>query len=210
MPKQLPIILMVVLFIGSMIFEVVTKKKIDEYSTSIIRLLAEGKYAEFEKEINSDKAKRLIPPANIDILKFNVAIMRGQNKEVEKIFDSFATKRLSNDAKLAIYTRALGYFITTNDINRCKKCYEVVMGLPKNEQAKKSVQRVYDIMVEKKTDKLDELLNELDKVQNEQKYIDEFLISEIYTNLKDTENANKYAELAKTHLMSEQAPDTQK
>ena len=54
------------------------------------------------------------------------------------------------------------------------------------------------------------ILNELDKVQNGQKYIDEFLISEIYTNLKDTENANKYAELAKTHLMSEQAPDTQK
>ena len=94
MPKQLPIILMVVLFVASLIFEAVMKKKRDEYSTSIIRLLAEGKYSEFEKEINSDKAKRLIPPANIDILKFNVAIMRGQNKEVEKIFDSFANKRL--------------------------------------------------------------------------------------------------------------------
>ncbi len=58
-----------------------------------------------------------------------------------------------------------------------------------------------EIMVEKKTNRLNELLEDLEKDSSTQKYIDEFLISEIYTNLNDEENAKKYADLAKEHVL---------
>lgn len=199
---SIALIVFLVVFIGSIVFDSYMRKKRNAYADHIVKLVASGKFDEFDKEINSDEAKKNIPPANIDILKFNVALICNKQDEVIKIFDSFNNKRLSNDAKLTIYSRALGYFISINDIERCKVCYEKIMALPKNEQTKASVQRVYDIMVEKKTNYLNELLKEVESLEDSQKYLDEFLISEIYTNLNDVENANKYAELAKDHLMA--------
>lgn len=201
MSKQTLFIIMAIFFIASLLLDQFMKKQRDSYTSYIVKLVTEGKFDEFDQEINSSKAKRLIPPANIDILKFNVSIMRGKQNEIEEIFDSFEHKRLSNDAKLTVYTRALGYFITTGDESRCKKCYDVIMNLPNNDKVKESTQCVYEIMVEKKTNRLNELLEEINKDSNTQKYIDEFLISEIYTNLNDEENASKYAELAKEHLL---------
>lgn len=201
MSKQTLIIIMVIAFVVSLLIDTYLKKKREDYTSYIVKLVTNGDFDQFDQEINSDKAKKLIPPANMDMLKFNVYIMRGKQKEVEELFDSFENKRLSNDAKLTIYTRALGYFITTHDGARCKKCYDVIMDLPNNASVKKSTECVYEIMVEKKTNRLDELLESLKQDTNTQKYVDEFLISEIYTNLNDEENAKKYAELAKEHLL---------
>ncbi len=201
MSTQTLIIIMALAFIASLLFDTYLKKKREDYTSYIVKLVTEGNFEQFDQEINSSKASRLIPPMNMDMLKFNVYIMRGMQKEVEDLFDSFETKRLSNDAKLTIYTRALGYFITTRDQNRCKKCYDIIMDLPNNDSVKKSTEVVYEIMVEKKTDRLNELLEELEKDSSTQKYINEFLISEIYTNLNDEENAKKYADLAKEHVL---------
>ena len=201
MSKQTLIIIMVIAFVVSLLIDTYLKKKREDYTSYIVKLVTNGDFDQFDQEINSDKAKKLIPPANMDMLKFNVYIMRGKQKEVEELFDSFENKRLSNDAKLTIYTRALGYFITTHDGARCKKCYEIIMNLPNNDPVKKSTECVYEIMVEKKTNRLDELLESLKQDTSTQKYVDEFLISEIYTNLNDEENAKKYAELAKEHLL---------
>ncbi len=201
MSTQTLIIIMAIAFIASLLFDTYLKKKREDYTSYIVKLVTEGNFEQFDQEINSSKASRLIPPMNMDMLKFNVYIMRGMQKEVEDLFDSFENKRLSNDAKLTIYTRALGYFITTHDQNRCKKCYDIIMDLPNNDSVKKSTEVVYEIMVEKKTDRLNELLEELEKDSSTQKYIDEFLISEIYTNLNDEENAKKYADLAKEHVL---------
>ncbi len=201
MSTQTLIIIMALAFIASLLFDTYLKKKREDYTSYIVKLVTEGNFEQFDQEINSSKASRLIPPMNMDMLKFNVYIMRGMQKEVEDLFDSFEHKRLSNDAKLTIYTRALGYFITTHDQNRCKKCYDIIMDLPNNDSVKKSTEVVYEIMVEKKTDRLNELLEELEKDSSTQKYIDEFLISEIYTNLNDEENAKKYADLAKEHVL---------
>ncbi len=201
MSTQTLIIIMALAFIASLLFDTYLKKKREDYTSYIVKLVTEGNFEQFDQEINSSKASRLIPPMNMDMLKFNVYIMRGMQKEVEDLFDSFENKRLSNDAKLTIYTRALGYFITTHDQNRCKKCYDIIMDLPNNDSVKKSTEVVYEIMVEKKTDRLNELLEELEKDSSTQKYIDEFLISEIYTNLNDEENAKKYADLAKEHVL---------
>ncbi len=201
MSTQTLIIIMAIAFIASLLFDTYLKKKREDYTSYIVKLVTEGNFEQFDQEINSSKASRLIPPMNMDMLKFNVYIMRGLQKEVEDLFDSFETKRLSNDAKLTIYTRALGYFITTHDQNRCKKCYDIIMDLPNNDSVKKSTEVVYEIMVEKKTNRLNELLEELEKDSSTQKYIDEFLISEIYTNLNDEENAKKYADLAKEHVL---------
>ncbi len=201
MSKQTLIIIMVIAFVVSLLIDTYLKKKREDYTSYIVKLVTNGDFDQFDQEINSDKAKKLIPPANMDMLKFNVYIMRGKQKEVEELFDSFENKRLSNDAKLTIYTRALGYFITTHDGARCKKCYDVIMDLPNNASVKKSTECVYEIMVEKKTNRLDELLESLKQDTSTQKYVDEFLISEIYTNLNDEENAKKYAELAKEHLL---------
>ncbi len=201
MSTQTLIIIMALAFIASLLFDTYLKKKREDYTSYIVKLVTEGNFEQFDQEINSSKASRLIPPMNMDMLKFNVYIMRGMQKEVEDLFDSFEHKRLSNDAKLTIYTRALGYFITTHDQNRCKKCYDIIMDLPNNDSVKKSTEVVYEIMVEKKTNRLNELLEELEKDSSTQKYIDEFLISEIYTNLNDEENAKKYADLAKEHVL---------
>ncbi len=201
MSTQTLIIIMAIAFIASLLFDTYLKKKREDYTSYIVKLVTEGNFEQFDQEIHSSKASRLIPPMNMDMLKFNVYIMRGMQKEVEDLFDSFEHKRLSNDAKLTIYTRALGYFITTHDQNRCKKCYDIIMDLPNNDSVKKSTEVVYEIMVEKKTDRLNELLEELEKDSSTQKYIDEFLISEIYTNLNDEENAKKYADLAKEHVL---------
>ncbi len=201
MSTQTLIIIMALAFIASLLFDTYLKKKREDYTSYIVKLVTEGNFEQFDQEINSSKASRLIPPMNMDMLKFNVYIMRGMQKEVEDLFDSFEHKRLSNDAKLTIYTRALGYFITTHDQNRCKKCYDIIMDLPNNDSVKKSTEVVYEIMVEKKTDRLNELLEELEKDSSTQKYINEFLISEIYTNLNDEENAKKYADLAKEHVL---------
>ena len=65
---------------------------------------------------------------------------------------------------------------------------------------KVEAKRVYNIYVLKNDDDLKDLLEEINDQEDYQKGVNEFLVSLIYQNKGDKENAKKYEDLSKEHL----------
>ena len=64
---------------------------------------------------------------------------------------------------------------------------------------KETVARFYDVLIEKKDGMLDALLAEMEGQTEFERYTNEYLVSEIYRNQGDTQQAQLYSGLSKQH-----------
>ena len=98
--------------------------------------------------------------------------------------------------KREVYLNGFNYYIDNNDKKNSQKYKNLLLsvsGIDSN--LVKYVNRLYDIKVEKKSDSLKELLNELESNEVKNKASHYLLIAEIYKNLNDDSNYKKYIEM---------------
>lgn len=95
--------------------------------------------------------------------------------------------------------KAFNYYVGLEDKKMSKKYLDLINGLS-NERMKFEANRVYNIFILKTDKDLKDLLEELESMEDNEKGINEYLISVIYKNLKDTKNQKKYEELSRTHF----------
>lgn len=187
------LILIVLLFVAfSVIMEIMDRKKRDAAANELMKTMATGDYDQFEKLTQEKRIQRYIPAFNLDFMKFNAAILQGKKEKSFQIYDSFADKRLNSKQKMSVLMRGMGCFVIFNDPNRCRDCYEKIKAMPDQGELLKQVQPVYDIMVLKKTDGLDELLKKVETDQDSEKVMDEFLLASCYENTGDQQKADQY------------------
>ena len=72
--------------------------------------------------------------------------------------------------------------------------------LDNNEETKKTVQMIYEIVIEKKTDKLDEVLNRANTLIGHEQMIAEYLVSKIYESIGEKEKATVFLQRAQEHF----------
>ena len=95
---------------------------------------------------------------------------------------------LTTSQKENYYMKAFNFFIGLKDKKNSKKYLDLINELP-NDRMKAEANRVYNIYILKNDKYLKELLEELENI-----------ISIIYKNKHDLENAKKYEELSKKHF----------
>ena len=101
----------------------------------------------------------------------------------------------------------LQYFVASHDTKRCRVCYDNLITLNMDENSKQYLENINDIIIQKKIDKaevkidkLAELLEVINTSEDNEKFIEEFLVSEIYKNKGNQKESFKYGNLAKEHL----------
>lgn len=165
----------------------------------LVTYLQKGEIEQFNNEIDSRKIKLLFPKISILDMKLNASILEQDKLQTISYLEQICSLPLTNSQKEIYYMKAFNFFIGIKDKSNSRRFLEKINLLP-NEQIKLEANRVYNIYIKKNDKDLSALLEELEDMEDEQKGVHEFLISLIYKNKKDFENAEKYEKLSKEHF----------
>lgn len=188
----------VAVVVALVMFTVVNTLKTTMYR-KMVGYLENGDYTSFYNEIEKKSTKFLFPKSSILDLKLNAALVQKKKKESTQLLEEICAMPLTVSQRETYYMKAFNFFVGINDEKNCKKYLKLINELS-NDRIKYEANRVYDIFILKNDRYLKELLDELDTMEDREKGVNEYLISVIYKNKKDTENQKKYEELSKEHF----------
>ena len=188
-------IIVIAIYFG---FQYYQKKKKDDVYKRMASLLDKGDFDEFDRLASSKEVARMFPPFNIFFIKLNAAMMKGSHNAVDKALKDFDQLRMSKPQKQALYEKTFYYYLGQQDEKGAKKYLDLLTELDVNNID--VISCFYDTYLQEGSRYLDRMLEILEDTPLEQKPAYEALISDIYKNRKDKENAVKYEELAKKHF----------
>ena len=130
----------------------------------------------------------------------NGALIENNGPKINGYFDKLTSIKLNDQQKKIVYMSGLQYFVASHDTKRCRVCYANLITLNMDKNSKQYLENINDIIIQKKIDKLAELLEVINSSEDYEKFIEEFLVSEIYKNQGNQKELFKYDNLAKEHL----------
>ena len=178
------------------IFAVIRRLASRYFTKKLTEFIVKNDSASFDEQIGKWYAKLFLSPFNMDYLKLNSYLIRGNDRLIKEMFERFDNVRLTDNQKRTVYTHAFSYFVDQDDKAKAKKYYELLMPLTHDVAVRKSISRLYDVYVEEGYKYLDETIAELDKADDAQKANLNSLISLMYKNKGDNKAAEKYYDAA--------------
>lgn len=188
-------IVVVLALVIAFIISILKKKQ----AQKIIDVIQSNDHKAFEAILEDKLTTFLFPAMYRDSLRLNEAMLRNDPNDIDKILDRLTRARLSEKDKEKIYTQAYNYYLSTKSYKKCTIWYEKIQTL-KNDRLVNEISKSYDIYVTKGYKYLDEMLEELEDIEPSNRGVNEFLISLMYKNKGDKENALKYEKLSQEHL----------
>lgn len=198
----------VAVVVALVMFTIVNTLKTTMYR-KMVGYLENGDYTTFYNEIDKKSTKFLFPKSSILDLKLNAALVQKKKKESTQLLEEICAMPLTISQKETYYMKAFNFFVGINDEKNCKKYLNLINELP-NDRIKYEANRVYNIFILKNDKYLKDLLDELETMEDREKGVNEYLISVIYKNKKDTENQKKYEDLSKKHFAIVDAETSEK
>ncbi|MGM9946947.1 hypothetical protein [Floccifex sp.] len=191
-------IIAIIVVVAIVMYAIISTLKKSTYK-QLVSYLENGNFASFEKEIETTKVKTLLTKMSILDMKLNAAIVQQNKAQTSQLFEEIISLPLTPSQKEHYYMKAFNYYVGLLDKRNTKKYLDLIQKL-NNDRMKLEANRVYNIYILKNDKDLRPLLKELEELEDEQKGVNEFLISLIYKNKKDMENAKKYEELSQKHF----------
>ncbi len=191
--------LLIVVIVFSVVMAIVKKYSSSKLEKQLIQLLADKDYKGFDELINSKKVKNSIPPFNVDFMKLNVAILKEDKNEIDRMFESFDYVRPNKAQKEAVYVKGFYYYLSNEKYDKVEKYYKLLAEL-KSQESMYEFDRAYDVYVNKGCRYLEETIAELNTAPDYYKPALAGLISSMYENRKDEKMAKKYADKVLEHL----------
>lgn len=194
--EQWLILVIVILTIISIVLPNYMRKK---YQDQFIKLFSQQKFDELEQLLNKKSVRYFFMPFNIEYMRLNMAFVKGDEKEIDKQFEVFDRISMNTKQKEDFFVKQFNYYIMMEQFDKVQKPYEAIQSL-KNEQIKKAADITYDIFVKKGYQYLEEIESEFENCPEQMKGYNAYLISLMYENKKDENNAEKYKQLAKDYI----------
>ncbi len=139
-------ILFGVLATVSLIYLFLTITSGNRIEKELVDLLAQRDFSAFEKLLSDPRTVKYVRPYNLDILRLNAAVMKGDKKKIDEAFDRFDNARLNAAQQEAVYTQAFEYYQAIGDKKKVKKYHGLIMGMKsKDDSLKNRIDRMYDI-----------------------------------------------------------------
>ncbi|MDF9825879.1 hypothetical protein M2475_002260 [Breznakia sp. PF5-3] len=193
---ELILILTVITVGGFSLFTYIFKKL---RFKKILTLLQQQQYDEFDKIVDSWSSRYLFPHFNIEYLKLNSYILRGDESKIDKSFDTLFTIKMTMPQKQDVYMKAFNYYVGLENKHKTKELIEVIEGFD-NEEMKKEARTIYDVFILKRSNYIEEMEANLKDQDDAEKGITEYLLSVQYENKGNRKKAEEYLELSKSHL----------
>lgn len=193
---ELPFIITGIIIAGLAITIYILKKA--RFQKMLLALQTQN-FDDFFELTNKTSSKYLFPRFNLEYLKLNAYILKGDSKKIAESFDFIFTMRMSQKQKDDVYMKAFNYYVSLEDKKKTKELIEIIETF-KNEALKREARTIYDIFILKKANYVEAMENDLPNMDNAQKGITEYLLSVQYTNINNKKKAEEYLELSKKHL----------
>jgi len=198
------IYIIIVMAVAFLAVEIVTRILRKKYTNQLTELLMAGRFDEFDSLIDSTPVKFCVYPFNRDHLKLSRHQLAGNKGRVSELFEKFKTRGLSNDQKKDIYFQAFNHYMTLEKYDECKYYHDEINKLKDADSIIDAVNISYDIIVEKKTDMLEDLLKQREELPENRRGVVEILISQIYMNMGEKKKSQDYMKLSEKHLAAMQ------
>ena len=155
----------------------------------------------FDRLIEKRSVQFVFDPFNIDFMKLNAALVKQDPAEIDRRFADFDQCRLNDKQKEAVYYNAFYYYVARSDIAKVRLYGNRLLNLATcSEALKAETQKDYAVMIDHSYADLDEDLAKLDQLEGEEKAKAEFLISKMFENKGDSQQAKLYLDRSLTHL----------
>ncbi|MBQ1509201.1 MAG: hypothetical protein IIZ47_07235 [Erysipelotrichaceae bacterium] len=185
----------------SLIYLFLTITSGNRIEKELVELLAQRDFSAFEKLLADPRTVKYVRPYNLDILRLNAAVMKGDKKKIDEAFDRFDNARLNAAQQEAVYTQAFEYYQAIGDKKKVKKYHGLIMGMnSKDDSLKNSIDRMYDIYQKGGYRYLEDTLEELEGANEDLMPILEGMIASMYKNKGDMKKYQEYRDLAEKHL----------
>lgn len=171
------------------------QKKRSELEKEATLLMMQGKFNEFYSFLNNAKFVKAVPKFYRAYFKMNGAIMEGKDSLIEESIKEIQEIKMNKSQKSEIYLNAFNYYIDKDNKEEAQKYKTLLLENTNDLQTLKYVQRLYDTKILKSDKHLKEILEELDSSNKVNKLTDYLLLIEIYKNLNDKDNMEKYNNL---------------
>ena len=115
------------------------------------------------------------------------------NTQLEKM-------KLTDQMKKDIYLEAFNYYVPMNEKKKAKSCAEKIRKLNGFDDTKRVVSLIEQVVLDGKTENLQELIHQSEQAEGTEKVGLEGLIAQIYQHLGDQKNQHKYIQKAQSDL----------
>lgn len=168
----------------------------------LVILLQSQQFEEFDKLVDKFTTRYLFPRFNLEYMKLNSYILRVDEKKIEETFDTLFTLRMSKAQKEDVYMKAFNYYVSIESASKTKEIIEVIEEFD-NEAMRKEARTIYDIFILKRSNYIEDMEAALADQDDDEKGINEYLLSVQYKNKGDKKKSKEYLELSKKHLNPE-------
>ena len=169
--------------------------KRSELENKAATLMMQGNFKELYSFLNSTEALKGLSKYNRAYLKTNGSIMDGNDSLIEQSLNEIQEVKMNKQQKTEVYFNAFNYYIDKDLKEKVDYYKELLLKNVNDSQTLNYIDRLYDTKILKSDKYLNEILEELSSKNKVNKITDYLLLVEIYKNLGDTQNANKYNDL---------------
>ena len=163
----------------------------------IMRLYAEGKYDEYMEFLNSRTCQIYVRDNEIEEYRYKVYLKQNDRKNIDRYFDKMLKRKVDKTTRLQYQIKAFYYYMVNNGADKCTQLFEDIKAYG-DPDVTRQVTYLYEIVVLKKGDYIDELKAILKDKPNDPFY--EYVLSVSYENIGDMKNAKKYKKTYKDHM----------
>lgn len=186
-------IVVVVTVITSFVLQFLRNSKQNQF----MYLLQNNEFDELYKGVDSLYVKAIFPLYNREYIRLNALIMQDRKADVDAQFDKMIPMAASKKAKIDILNKAFEYYVYNEDKKHCEPIYNQIKELG-DEALTKTTTVLYDIMILKKSNHIEELEKDIDKLPAMNKVTNAYLLSVQYRNKGNNEKAEYYEDLSKS------------
>ena len=139
--------------------------------------------------------KICIPIYNIEYMRLNGFIQEKRHKKVEEQLELLFKANKNKEQKENLVQKSLQYYVDKEDSKSCHTLLNYMKEIKLEEQSIREATYVVDILVDHKTNWIEEIEQKLETCSQEQKPTYYFLLKVQYENLNNREMAKKYESL---------------
>ncbi|MEA5026778.1 MAG: hypothetical protein VB012_03875 [Erysipelotrichaceae bacterium] len=185
------LIVVLVLFVCSVVFEIILSSMKKKRQNELMGLFLAGELEQFDELLNRKSTKFFIPIYNSIVLNVNKAILIKDEKLLNEMLNKAEKIKMNDEQKTHLYSKAFSYYVSTDNNLGKEQTYKKVLEC-RDSQLKKYVMMVYDVFVKKGFAYLNEAEEMLKIAEGEDKNNLLTLIGTMYINKKDIEKSEYY------------------
>lgn len=186
------IIAIVVVALSTIVIQILKRTQFKK----LLTYLQTGNFKTFEEKIDTPLMKYLYPQFNRDYLRLNAYVLQGDEKKIEAGLQKLLSYKMSKKQKEDVYMKAFNYYVGVEKPGKAKEALDLVKTLD-HPAMEAEAQRIYDIFMMKKSNYIDEMLEQFEMQDSTAKGVTAYLLSVQYENKGDKANAKKYADISK-------------